>query len=448
MPHATLTSPSPAAASSRSPRRSNPHVHRPAMRDVPTHAPPLPSPCPSSFIMTSGDPFEWHKIRRIYHAWSQAVDACTGPPTSAPPPPPLYGAAHHQEREPTGQYLPPPEAQGGFFLRSSLPLPLSPLPSLPPAFVPQVPVCVNANDAFAAQVASPEERARIVDAICPCDGEMMMHHNWAVQCCLEATTGPEERPQRPHRRPRAELLRVPRPPEGSRLQGEEVCLLTGLELLRVDPATTLVNKHASDVSNKITELSWTPPAPPIFTYYVAPPLLIDARCAERAKDGIVDELLTWRRGIKRGREEPAGLLLHPAQYVGEAPASDPRAPPHCLLESATNEQGSQSALTALKEGGKEALDCVVQRMCEPANGVRRAMIVDLALSLTGSQLIASVLPMADKDQRASLYDCIRGHVARLQDRLDGYLAFVLNLYSLISLHFHDRLKLRTPDLIR
>jgi hypothetical protein len=77
--------PSPAAASSiallrasRSPHRGNPHAHRPAMPDVPTHAPPLRSPCPFSFIMTSGNAFEWRKIRRIYHAWSQAVDACTG----------------------------------------------------------------------------------------------------------------------------------------------------------------------------------------------------------------------------------------------------------------------------------------------------------------------------------------------------------------------------------
>ncbi|KAJ7809513.1 hypothetical protein B0H14DRAFT_3880942 [Mycena olivaceomarginata] len=31
---------------------------------------------------------------------------------------------------------------------------------------------------------------------------------------------------------------------------EEVCLLTGSELLQVDPATTLVNKHASHVSNE------------------------------------------------------------------------------------------------------------------------------------------------------------------------------------------------------
>ncbi|KAJ7857825.1 hypothetical protein B0H14DRAFT_2750439 [Mycena olivaceomarginata] len=70
------------------------------------------------------------------------------------------------------------------------------------------------------------------------------------------------------------------------------------------------------------------------------------------------------------------------------------------------------------------------------------MIVDLALSLTGSQPIASVLAMVDKDQRASLYDCIRGHVARLQGRLYGYLAlYVLNLYSLIPLRLHDRLKI-------
>jgi hypothetical protein len=76
---------SPATASSiallrasRSSYRGNPHAHCPAMPDVPTHAPPLRSPCPFSFIMTSGNAFEWRKIRRIYHAWSQAVNTCTG----------------------------------------------------------------------------------------------------------------------------------------------------------------------------------------------------------------------------------------------------------------------------------------------------------------------------------------------------------------------------------
>ena len=61
------------------------------------------------------------------------------------------------------------------------------------------------------------------------------------------------------------------------------------------------------------------------------------------------------------------------------------------------------------------------------------MIVDLALSVTGSQLIASVLPnvcvdllpsrykcadpsmsQADKDQRSLLYDSIRGHIVTLR----------------------------------
>jgi hypothetical protein len=39
-----------------------------------------------------------------------------------------------------------------------------------------------------------------------------------------------------------------------------------------------------------------------------------------------------------------------------------------LLEFATNEQDSQNALTTLREGRKEMIDRVVQRMCEPAKG--------------------------------------------------------------------------------
>lgn len=37
-----------------------------------------------------------------------------------------------------------------------------------------------------------------------------------------------------------------------------------------------------------------------------------------------------------------------------------------LLEYAMNEQGSKSVSKALKEGGKDALDRIVNRMCEPA----------------------------------------------------------------------------------
>jgi hypothetical protein len=82
-----------------------------------------------------------------------------------------------------------------------------------------------------------------------------------------------------------------------------------------------------------------------------------------------------------------------------------------LLEYAANEHGSKSVSKAIKDGGKDTLNRIVKRMCEPAKrflavlstfltlvpilrlcSARRAMIVDLALSVNGSQLIASVLP--------------------------------------------------------
>ena len=82
-----------------------------------------------------------------------------------------------------------------------------------------------------------------------------------------------------------------------------------------------------------------------------------------------------------------------------------------LLDFATHEQGTKSITKALKEGGKDTLDRVIARMCEQSKGYapnrsastapqtltrrssgRRAIIVDLALSVAGSQLIATVLP--------------------------------------------------------
>jgi hypothetical protein len=84
MPHATLTSPSFSCA--RLFYRSSVvsldlHVEVILMRIAQLHVrdvPPLRSHCPPSFMMTAGNAFEWRKIRCIYHAWSQAVDAYTG----------------------------------------------------------------------------------------------------------------------------------------------------------------------------------------------------------------------------------------------------------------------------------------------------------------------------------------------------------------------------------
>jgi pumilio RNA-binding family len=74
---------------------------------------------------------------------------------------------------------------------------------------------------------------------------------------------------------------------------EDIRLCIVSELLRGDPASTLVNKHASHVWSKVNmpivdvdhpltlvsqvmELTWTPPAPPIFAWYV---LLVISRWA-------------------------------------------------------------------------------------------------------------------------------------------------------------------------
>ncbi|KAK7002347.1 armadillo-type protein [Favolaschia claudopus] len=293
------------------------------------------------------------------------------------------------------------------------------------------------------KVAGSEERARIVDAICARGGEMMMHRfgNWAVQRCLEAATGPEER-RKIVACMRGRIVDLATNCYGCHVlqkaldcEEEEVRLLIVSELLMGDPAQTLVNKHASHVWSKIMELSWTPPAPPIFAYvnkslkgkwaalacHETGSLVVQhafENLEETAKDGIVDELLG--QGITVfGEVAKSQWGSYCIQHILEHGSEKHRqmALEHLLtglLEFATNEQGSKSVVKALKEGGKETLDRVVGRMCEPAKGARRAMIVDLALSLTGSQLIASVLPTADKDQRALLYDCIRGHIVTLR----------------------------------
>ncbi|KAJ7751025.1 hypothetical protein B0H14DRAFT_2636110 [Mycena olivaceomarginata] len=250
--------------------------------------------------------------------------------------------------------------------------------------------------------------------------------------CLEATTVPEERRKIVACMRSGRIVDLAPNCCGYRVhqkaldcKEEEVCLLTGSELPRIDPATTLVNKHASHVSNK----------------YVAPPLLIDAESdpsslgvnkslegkyaalarhvtgllvLQRAKEGIVDGLLGQDVAVlsevaksQRGSyciQHNSDHRNSPRTQVREAPPSDLEHSLTGLLELMTNEQGSQSAFTALKEGGRETFDW------RRATHVRAGEWVDLALSLTGSKLIASVLAMADKDQRASLYDCIRGHV--------------------------------------
>ncbi|KDR85900.1 hypothetical protein GALMADRAFT_52680 [Galerina marginata CBS 339.88] len=292
------------------------------------------------------------------------------------------------------------------------------------------------------KVADLEERAKIVDAICARGFEMMAHRfgNWAVQRCLEAASTADER-RKIVSCMRGRIVDLATNCYGCHVLQkaldceEDIRLLIVSELLLGDPAQTLVNKHASHVWSKIMELSWTPPAPPIFTYvnkslkgkwaslacHETGSLVVQhafENLEAEAKDGIVDELLNHGFPIfcEVAKSQWGSYCI---QHILEHGSDKHRKMTldHLLdglLEFATNEQGAKSVTKALKEGGVDTLDKVVRRMCEPAKGARRAMIVDLALSVTGSQLIASVLPTADKDQRALLYECIRGHIVTLR----------------------------------
>ncbi|KAF8346084.1 armadillo-type protein [Amanita rubescens] len=292
------------------------------------------------------------------------------------------------------------------------------------------------------KVADTEERGKIVDAICARGFEMMAHRfgNWAVQRCLEAATTPEER-KKVVSCMRGRVVELATNCYGCHVLQkaldceEDIRLLIVSELLLGDPAQTLVNKHASHVWSKIMELSWTPPAPPIFAYvnkslkgkwaslacHETGSLVVQhafENLEAEAKDGIVDELLNQGPAVfsEVAKSQWGSYCI---QHILEHGSEKHRklTLDHLLdglLEFATNEQGSKSITKALKEGGKETLDRIIKRMCEPAKSARRAMIVDLALSVTGSQLIASVLPTADKEQRALLYECIRGHIVTLR----------------------------------
>ncbi|KAJ7897532.1 hypothetical protein B0H13DRAFT_2337868 [Mycena leptocephala] len=446
---------------SRSPRQDNPHVHPPAMRDVSRSAVTI-ALSPPSFMMTS-----------------------------IPSNGPRFGASitHHQ--------LPfPPYAAAlriiksvdhqGFCLRSSLPLP----PSLP--FL--LPSSHNHKHAPQAPKSAPASQ-----------WEMMMHHNWAVRRWLEATTGSEER------RNIVACAHSGRSVDHATncygyyvlqkaldCEEDEVCLLIVSELLRGDPAPTLVGKHVSHAWSKvrvvcilsnlypssstpsfalalpfnplplfpprllllryiltlhfhpldrrsfhrprfITELSWTSPAPQIFAQSLhllfSSTLILALLCPaatststasrprlhnleESAKDGIVDELLGQVGTVfgEVAKSYPRTRLEKHRQMALEHLLPG-------LLEFATTEQDSQNALTILKEGRKEMIDRVVQRMCEPAKGARRAMI-------------------ADKNQRAALYDCIRGHIVTLRgcktgskviwlfDRMHAYYGLFVHFASL------------------
>ncbi|TRM56759.1 hypothetical protein BD626DRAFT_575208 [Schizophyllum amplum] len=253
------------------------------------------------------------------------------------------------------------------------------------------------------KVADAAERGKTVDAIYLATGPCSRSGKWTVQRCLEAAaTADEKRKIRPDRRAGDELLRMPHIPECAGLEEdireEDIRLLIVSELLHRDPAQTL---HAFE------------------------------NLEDAAKDGIVDEIL--HQGLAVYSEVCKNQWgLYCVQHFLEHGSDKHRQMTldHLisgLLEYATNEQGSKSVTKALKEGGKDTLDRVIKRMCEPAKTARRVMIVDLALSVTGSQLIA-IREHPPDGRQGPAREVVRLHprtyryVPGLQDRLD--LAFL------------------------
>lgn len=83
----------------------------------------------------------------------------------------------------------------------------------------------------------------------------------------------------------------------------------------------------------------------------------------------------------------------------------------------TDAQALKSIEKAIKCGGSEVLEQLVNRLCEPGASKRRAMLVDLALNGIGSQLIAVILPSVNKEQGTTLYDAVSfRNLVRMPDR--------------------------------
>ncbi|KIY44335.1 ARM repeat-containing protein [Fistulina hepatica ATCC 64428] len=303
--------------------------------------------------------------------------------------------------------------------------------------------------------ASAAERTRIVDAVCTRGAEMMVHRfgNWAVQRCLEAPATVEER-RKIVACMRGRVVELATNCYGCHVLQktldceEHLRLLIVEELLNEDPATTLVNKHASHVWSKIMELSWSPTedgVPSIFSRinealrgkwaalacHETGSLVVQhafENLEYEAKDNIVNELLN------RGEHVFSDIVRNQwgaycVQHILEHGATSHRALAldHLidnLLDCASDEHGLKSVLKALRLGAgfdmpPSILQRIVKRLTEPARGARRPIIVDLALSATGSQLIASVLGMITNEQRSVLYDCIRRHAVTLRGGKTG-----------------------------
>ncbi|KDQ15763.1 hypothetical protein BOTBODRAFT_173826 [Botryobasidium botryosum FD-172 SS1] len=296
------------------------------------------------------------------------------------------------------------------------------------------------------KIATPEMRERILEAVLSKGFQMMTNRfgNWAVQRCLEPPCTAADR-RKVALAMKGRVVELAMNCYGTHVVQkaldceEDIRLLVLSELLYNDPATTLVNKHASHVWSKIMELTWehTSPPPPIFARVNAAlrGKWVDLACHEtgslvvqhafenldeREIEELVEEVL---QGFDRVVKDQWGSWVIQHLLEHGAPYHKSRALSLLLVgiaSYATDTNAQKSIEKALKCGVDDAvMDELVKRLCEPGHTGRRALLVDLALNATGSQLISQILPFVNKDQRASLFNAIKRHTVTLKGSKSG-----------------------------
>ncbi|PVG01850.1 ARM repeat-containing protein [Serendipita vermifera] len=291
--------------------------------------------------------------------------------------------------------------------------------------------------------ASTEERTRIVNAIVERGQEMMQGRfgNWCVQRCLESPCTRDDR------------MKIVKCMVGRVVELATNCYGTHVvqkaleceedikriivgELLANDPAYTLTSKHCSHVWAKVMELSWHEgPAPPIFpvvnrslrgkwaslacheTGSLVVQTMFENMDDVNDKRVIVDEILENLDDVVKNQW---GAFV--VQHIIEHGSADVSHRTSLSLISniaayGTHDIAVKSILKILKEKDSVTREAIISKMCEPNinNGRnKRPIIVDLALSANGSQIIQAVLPDANKDQRARLYEAVKGHTVTLR----------------------------------